>query len=265
MKKNGRIIGLLVLAFASVVPATGASAHTVLVSANLDVGQSYKSLPDSITLQFADNLLNISGKLLNTVTVTDPMKQQIASHSTTSGNKLIATLNESMKMNGNFQVSYRVVAQDGHVVQGEYSFNITSDPAVSRSKVSIRTSGTLSLTVAADGKNAYLHGDLQGSATGKVFIDFGKKLLCYQISVKNLSDLTGAHIHAVVKSGKTLKVRDEVYIPLNLKSVELGQYTCTSTQSLSLTEIANDPSHYFLMIHTGKFPDGAIGGVLKSQ
>jgi hypothetical protein len=96
-----------------------------------------------------------------------------------------------------------------------------------------------------------------------VSIDFSKNLFCYQIKVNNLADITGAHIHALIVDNQITPVQDEVFIALNYSAVIKDQSNCLKVDNQTLSEIGDNPTHYFLMIHTKKFQDGAIGGILQ--
>ena len=251
-----------VIAFAPLVNTSGAFAHTVLISSTPAVGSTIIGLPDSITLKFASPLLQIKGKSINTIQVIDPMKLQIASKPTVSGNTLTATLNESMKMAGGFSVSYRVVAQDGHVVTGNYNFTVSTIMNSMRNEVKPIKAGIRQYLVNANGQNKYLTGDKNGIATGNISINFAQNTLCYQFKLAGLNNLTGAHIHAILKNNKMESVQDEVFVGLDPRALSSGTKVCINSDNQTLSSIGQNPSHYFLMIHTSKYPDGAIGGVL---
>jgi methionine-rich copper-binding protein CopC len=73
--------------------------------------------PDAIQLTFADNLLMIKGHSANSVSVIDPMDQNIAvGTGKVNGAVLSAEIHPTMRMDGTYTVNFRVVAQDGHVV-----------------------------------------------------------------------------------------------------------------------------------------------------
>ena len=265
MKYNACHIKAALVVLALVVNPTGASAHTVLVGSNPVAGSVLKELPDSILLTFASPLLSLPGKSVNTITVIDPMNMQIASAPNLLGNSLRATLNEGMKKNGDFHVRYRVVAQDGHVLNGSYSFKVSSSDSAKPSSIKLITSGVRKYFSQADGNNRFLKGDKVGEASAEFSIDFSKNLLCYQVKVKNLLNITGAHIHALLSNNHVESVEDEVFIGLNPAIVQAGKRACLSAPNLMLSAVGDNPNHYFLMLHTQKYSDGAIGGVLKSH
>ena len=251
-----------IIALAPLVNSSGAFAHTVLISSTPAVGSTIIGLPDSITLKFASPLLQIKGKSINTIQVIDPMKLQIASKATVSENTLTATLNERMKMSGGFSVFYRVVAQDGHVVIGNYSFTVSTLISSNSNEVNPIKTGIRQYQVNANGRNSFLTADKNGVANGRITINFAQNTLCYQFKLAGLNNITGAHIHAILKNNKMESVQDEVFVGLDPKALSYGSKVCINSDNRTLSSIGQNPSHYFLMIHTSKYPDGAIGGIL---
>ena len=262
MNKIIRKVTIAIIALAPLVNTSGAFAHTLLISSTPAVGSTINALPDSITLKFANPLLQIKGQSINTIQVIDPMKLQIASKPTISENTLSATLNERMKMAGGFSVSYRVVAQDGHVVSGNYSFTVSTVMSSKRNDVKPIKTGIRKYVINANGQNSFLAADKTGTASGKISINFSQNSLCYQFRLNGLNNLTGAHIHAILKNNKMESVQDEVFVGLDPRALSSGTKVCINSDNRTLSSIGQNPSHYFLMIHTSKYPDGAIGGVL---
>jgi methionine-rich copper-binding protein CopC len=104
---------------------SSASAHTVLISANPSKGAIVKSLPTKITLKFADPLLTLGKKVINRVTVIDPSNTVITSgDDLTRGALLTDSLKSVAPKVGVYKVSYRVSAQDGHIVTGAFTFTL---------------------------------------------------------------------------------------------------------------------------------------------
>ena len=104
---------------------SSASAHTVLISSNPGKGSTVKVLPSKITLKFADPLLTLGKRAINKVVVTAPDNSVV-----TVGNDQVkgATLTDSLlntqAIKGKYKVSYRVSAEDGHIVTGSFTFTL---------------------------------------------------------------------------------------------------------------------------------------------
>jgi methionine-rich copper-binding protein CopC len=139
-----------------------ASAHTVLVSSSPQVDSVIESLPSSITLTFAEDLVAI-GKS-NSISVVDENDQDVSQGDVSvSGPTLSKNLIPSDKT-GIFKVEYRAVAADGHVIQDSFTFTVTQtaittsatqdDPATSspvKSENKISTYFILSVTAIVGG------------------------------------------------------------------------------------------------------------------
>jgi methionine-rich copper-binding protein CopC len=104
---------------------SAANAHTVLVAANPSSGTLVKTLPKVITLRFAEPLLTLAGKVINRVSVVDPRGQVVTGvKNLTRGTVLTNVFTINSAQSGRYKVSYRVSAQDGHVVTGTYTFTL---------------------------------------------------------------------------------------------------------------------------------------------
>ena len=140
------IFGAILLAFA----ASPASAHTVVVSSTPQKDSVISSLPATITITFAEDLVAIGNS--NSVSVLDPSGEEVSvGDISVSGATLSRQVSPSDKT-GIFSVAYRAVAADGHVINGDFAFTveamavttsetevgpISSEPIKSENKISI--------------------------------------------------------------------------------------------------------------------------------
>lgn len=122
MKKS--ITSLLTIAIIAVGTST-ASAHTVLIASNPAKGSVIKVLPATITLKFADPLLTLGKRAINRVVVTNPNSQVVTTgKDLVKGAVLTDPVNVTHPVAGIYKVSYRVSAQDGHIVTGSFTFKL---------------------------------------------------------------------------------------------------------------------------------------------
>jgi len=104
---------------------SAASAHTVLVASSPAKNAVVSTLPSKISLTFADPLLTLGKHPINQVVVTDSMKMVVSNNAdVVKGAVLTNTLTASSAMAGTYLVSYRVSAQDGHIVTGHFTFTV---------------------------------------------------------------------------------------------------------------------------------------------
>ena len=111
--------------------ATPASAHTTLVSADPAVDSFTSVWPSSIELTFGEDLAKITGSASNFVTVTNAAAVELNAGEVAVDGAKISVPVSTNEISGPVLVSYRISAQDGHVVEGQYSFNFRgSKPSV---------------------------------------------------------------------------------------------------------------------------------------
>jgi methionine-rich copper-binding protein CopC len=154
MSTSGRkalffISSLLLLILA---PQQSAFAHTDLVSSTPAADSVLDSLPNSISLEFNEDLLVLSDKETSSIEVTASGGEQVDdAQSVVTGRNLSVGLIQS-ELAGTFNVTWRAVAQDGHPVEGTFTFSVTEkvdatpSPEVSIAKqIEVNTSDSPSI------------------------------------------------------------------------------------------------------------------------
>ncbi len=106
------------------------SAHTTLVSSDPQPDSRIQTWPTHITLTFGEPLQVLSGIQLNKVLVTNAEAHSLEGLTRVAGNVVDVDV-ASNSAEGPVLINYRVVAQDGHVLEGEYSFNYKKGAAPS--------------------------------------------------------------------------------------------------------------------------------------
>jgi methionine-rich copper-binding protein CopC len=103
--------------------APSASAHAQLTSSNPGVNKTIKSIGEFVWVEFDGDLMVFGDKNPNVITVTDAKKKRVdAGGSLVGGARLSTRIKPGLK-SGKYLVSYRVVSEDGHPVQGSFFFN----------------------------------------------------------------------------------------------------------------------------------------------
>ena len=262
------ILLLAIIGFASQIGISLAWAHTVMISSNPAINSKVRNLPQTIELTFADQLLQIKDHVLNVLSVTDPMNQEdVIGPTLVKGARITAKIHSAMQMDGSYKVKFRVVAQDGHVVQGSFEFfvsaQLTSTP--SSKNFSDKQKGIFRLKVTSD-KSLAPKGKSNASFTGQLTVDLAQNQLCYIFNANFLTAVTAIHLHPFMQStSKSLTISDEVFVSLQTQSINASKYLCTKVANSSLNLIVNNPSHYAIMIHTRTFTDGAAAGKLSPE
>ena len=268
-KKVPVIKSSLILLFVGMVGAAGipaASAHTVMLSSSPSINSFIKHLPSKIVLTFADPLLVIPRKSVNSVEVIDPMNINLVTKIEIVGNVVTATLHENMVMNGQYKVRFRVSAQDGHIVTNSFHFTVASDANIATEKITPQkvSARIIHLKVIANSAGvSSTKGDTSASSVGEFFLDYSKNSICYKFVVSNLNDVTAIHLHPAEKAMGDMQMSDEVFLLLDKRAINSKSAICVTPAKNIVQQIGTNPSNYFIMFHTKKFPDGAIAGQLK--
>ncbi len=118
---------LLALTLVLISFALPAYSHSVLISATPSENSVLSEFPTEISLTFNESLLKIGSENPNEVTVTDSSGAVLTGATVVNGPTISAPL--EINGNGTYNVNYRVVSADGHVIKGDYTFNVESEIA----------------------------------------------------------------------------------------------------------------------------------------
>jgi methionine-rich copper-binding protein CopC len=120
---------ILVLAIASFFAfPVAAFAHGEMVQATPAVDSNVLTAPTEVSIEFDGKLQIIGNTNVNSIEVTDNQGQVISSPtSAVEGNK-ISTKLQLTDITGLVSVHYRIVSEDGHPVEGDYSFTVGEMP-----------------------------------------------------------------------------------------------------------------------------------------
>ena len=120
---------ILVLAVASLFAfPVVAFAHGEMVKATPAVDSNVLTAPSEVSIEFDGKLQIIGNTNVNSIEVTDNQGQVISSPtSVVEGNK-ISTKLQLTDITGLVSVHFRIVSEDGHPVEGDYSFTVGEMP-----------------------------------------------------------------------------------------------------------------------------------------
>ena len=123
-----------------ILSVTSASAHTSEASTAPERNSHVMSLPKTVEITFATKLMDIGTGIV----VLDPSRKNIVSGPfTVSEYSLSAPISDS-KILGTYEVTYRVVSEDGHPVEGRFNFYLgqSSAPTASPDRVTEKSGRT---------------------------------------------------------------------------------------------------------------------------
>lgn len=102
-------------------------------------------------------------------------------------------------------------------------------------------------------------GDENGTGTAQIEVKTSKVKVCYLIEYDDIETATAAHIHKGAK-GEDGKIVVELFEDEQSSPVE----DCVKAKKeRTLKRIAKNPAGFYVNVHNGEFPDGAIRGQLK--
>jgi hypothetical protein len=99
-------------------------------------------------------------------------------------------------------------------------------------------------------------GDNDGGGTIQVTINPDKNEVCYELTVTKIDEATAAHIHegAVGKDGP---------VKVGLDAPKGGSAKgCKTADAAVVKEIMANPANYYVNVHNGAYPKGAVRGQL---
>ena len=100
-------------------------------------------------------------------------------------------------------------------------------------------------------------GDTDGTGSAQITLNQGKGQICFELTVSNIAAATAAHIHegAVGKAGG-------VVVTLSPPPTNGSSKNCVSATEDLIKKIRQNPENFYVNVHNGEFPNGAVRGQL---
>jgi len=118
----------------------------------------------------------------------------------------------------------------------------------------VKLSATLNGANEVDAKGTAAQGDPDGSGSFAARLVPGQGQLCYTLTSASIDAPTMAHIHSGAAG-----VSGPVFVPLT--ELAAGEH-CIAIPADKATAIVAKPGDYYVNIHNGAFPGGAVRGQL---
>ena len=118
------IIGLLAL-----LSIPSSSAHVEIVSSFPEKFANVNPIPTQVWIEFSGQLQTLDGEVVNSLEVIDSTGIAVNFDDLIIEGAKIMTKISGQSAPGAFTVKYRVVGDDGHVIEGDYTFNASPDYA----------------------------------------------------------------------------------------------------------------------------------------
>ena len=100
-----------------------ASAHGEIVSTFPEQYTNATPIPTQVWIEFDGNLQTLDGQVINTIDVVDSTGLTVSYGDPIIEGGKISTKLSGQSAPGVFTVNYRIVSEDGHPVEGSYTFN----------------------------------------------------------------------------------------------------------------------------------------------
>jgi len=105
------------------------SAHVEILSTFPEQFANVNPIPTQAWIQFSGSLQTLDGEAVNTLEVIDSTGIAVNFEDPVIEGAKIMTKISGQSAPGAFTVKYRVVGDDGHVIEGDYTFNASPDYA----------------------------------------------------------------------------------------------------------------------------------------
>ena len=113
------------------------------------------------------------------------------------------------------------------------------------------------LSAALSGAAEVPPGDEDGSGTAAVTVNLGQRELCYDLAVAGIDPATAAHVHEGVEG----EVGPPV-VTLGVPDAGGAASGCLNLSKELLQRLLQDPSGFYINVHSAEFPQGAVRGQL---
>jgi len=119
----------IIIGFITLFTMPSSSAHVEIVSSFPERFANVNPIPTQVWIQFSGELQTLDGEGVNSLEVIDSTGIAVNFEDPVIEGAKIMTKISGQSAPGAFTVKYRVVGDDGHVIEGEYAFNASPDYA----------------------------------------------------------------------------------------------------------------------------------------
>ena len=124
-----KFISIVFVAISLLFSAPSSFAHVEITSSFPEQYTNATPIPQQVWIEFSGVLQELDGEVLNTIEVIDSTGIAVSFGDPVIEGSRITTKVSGQSAPGVFIVKYRVVGEDGHIIDGEYTFNASPDYA----------------------------------------------------------------------------------------------------------------------------------------
>lgn len=137
------------------------------------------------------------------------------------------------------------------------SLGLVASLAVAGIVAAAETTLTATLAGVTEGDNP---GDPDGSGSATITLDPATGEACWNLTSENIGAVAQSHIHEGAEG-----VSGGIVVPLDVEGFDGSSEGCVSDQDADVLQaIVDDPSGYYVNLHTADFMAGAIRGQLAA-
>jgi methionine-rich copper-binding protein CopC len=122
-----KLVSLFLVSLLSILAVPASSAHVEIVASFPERFANVNPIPREVWIQFSGELQTLDGQAVNSLEVIDSTGLSVNFEDPVIDGAKILTKISGQSAPGVFTVKYRVVGDDGHVIEGEYTFNASPD------------------------------------------------------------------------------------------------------------------------------------------
>lgn len=128
---------IVLISILGLIYSPQASGHVEIINAFPEQYGNTNPIPSEVWIEFSGNLQTLDGEAVNSIEVMDSTGLAVNYEDPIIAGGKITTKISGQSAAGVFTVKYRVVGEDGHVIEGEYTFNASPDYAEGQSPMPI--------------------------------------------------------------------------------------------------------------------------------
>lgn len=122
-----RLFAVFLAVFIVLFASPAATAHVEIISSFPEQFTNVNPIPTQVWIEFSGELQTLDGEAINTIEVIDSTGIAVNFGDPVIEGGKISTKLSGQSAAGVFIVKYRVVGDDGHVIEGDYTFNASPD------------------------------------------------------------------------------------------------------------------------------------------
>jgi len=132
-----KFVSLLLVSCLSVLAIPSSSAHVTIIASFPVQFANVNPIPTEVWIEFSGELQTLDGEAVNSLEVVDSTGIAVNYEDPIISGGRISTKISGQSAPGVFTVKYRVVGDDGHVIEGDYTFNASPDYSATQSPMPI--------------------------------------------------------------------------------------------------------------------------------